>query len=235
LGSLYPQGDTDMKLQAKFNLVLIIFLVVSTSSNGQIKPGFNNHELSKAGAGLPYALMNGNNVTSWIHSDGFFNWLVRQSWNGEYPKGSGVGTIFSEGIIFGGFVSDGLYPQMLRVTGNSYQTGMQAGAIQSDASGNTVGTDDPTSLSSRAFAVRPDAPPFLAGDTSHWPDLRMDAATFLQKSADSVTSTDKQQIAIQYFKDWSEWPARKGAPWFVDSIRVVRNDAAFDQIGRAHV
>jgi hypothetical protein len=151
--------------------------------------------------------MNANNVTSWIHSDGFYNWLVKQSWNGECPKGSGVGTVFSEGIVFGGKMLDGAYSDSIRVTGDTYFIGMQPGAIQSDGAGNTIGAEDPKDSGVRVFAIRPDMPPSIEADTSTWPSLVDDAATFFQESIDSVTQTDIRQIADQYFKDWREWPA----------------------------
>ena len=222
-------------MNARIEFIACALLFISFSTVAQLKPGGSSKGLAKVNAGLPYVLMNGNNVTSWVHSDGFFNWNERQSWNGEFPKGSGVGTIFSEGIVFGGYVTDGLYSNALRVNGDSYQIGMQPGAIQSDASGHTIGADDPTALASRAFGIRPDMPPSLRGDTLHWPNLNVDAATSLQKSVDSISISDRQQIANQYFQDWTEWPAKKGAPWFIDSIRIVRNDGGFDPQNPHHI
>ena len=216
-----------------FTIIITIFVVFIIFSFSFSKENLKqvNHGLLKSTAGnTPYALMNANNVTSWVHSDGFFNWLVNQSWNGEFPKASGIGTIFSEGIVFGGFVSDGLYPEKLRVTGCTYFVGMQSGAIHAD---RTV--DNPNALSSRAFGVRADMPPTIAGSPSLWPDLTIDAATFLQKPQSSVTNADKAQIAAQYFTDWTEWPAVKGAPWYIDSIRVIRNDGAFNPNNAHHI
>jgi hypothetical protein len=179
--------------------------------------------------------MNANNLTSWVRSDGYFPPSVKQSWNGEFPKGSGVGTVYQEGLVFGGKVHDGVYADSIRVTGDAYAAGMQAGAIVSDASGNTIGADNPNDLSVRAFAVRPDMPAAIQNDSSAWPDLKTDAASFFQKNKDSVSSQDIEKIANQYFKDWTEWPARKGAPWFIDSVKNVRNDAAYDPMNPHHV
>jgi hypothetical protein len=220
-----------MKRQAK---ILLAFAAVCFCTYPSVlakeNPGQKNQRVAKVNAGLPYALMNGNNVTSWIHSDGFFNWLVNQSWNGEFPKASGVGTIFSEGIVFGGFVNDGLYSKVLRVTGDSYQVGMAPGAIHADGS-----VDPSSALSSRAFAIRPDLPASIESDPTKWPDLTVDAATYLQKAQASVSEVDKSTIAAQYFTDWKEWPAAKGAPWYIDSIKVVRNDNAYDPTNPHHV
>lgn len=227
----YLQIHSKVDLNSWYRLLTsltISSLLTSLNLPAQDKTVAPGNCVSKASCGQPYVLMNANNVTSWIRSDGFYNWLVKQSWNGEFPKDSGVGTIFSEGIVFGGKVHDGLYTDSIRVTGDTYQVGMQAGAIKSDAFGNTIGADDPNDISFRAFAIRPDMPLSIQDDTASWPDLRMDAATYFQKSKDSVTIQDICQIAGQYFTDWKEWPAKKGAPWFEDNVKIVRNDAAFD-------
>lgn len=191
---------------------------------------------SKTAVETSYGLMNANNVTSWARGDGFFNWLVSQSWNGEFPKASGVGTIFAEGIVFGGLVNDGLYTQTLRVTGNTYFVGMRPGSILTDAGGNATGPeaykDDPLV---RVFAVRPDMPLAIQNASASWPDLTNDAATFFQVSSGSVGASQIQTVAEQYFKDWKEWPAKKGAPWYVDTVRVVRNDTSYNSANPHHI
>ncbi len=221
-------------------LVLMIFLAllfVSFSSPGKDNSNNSAHKLFKNTAGVSKALMNANNVTSWIRPNGFFNWDVAQSWNGEYPKLSGVGTIFAEGIVFGGFSNDGLYTSSLRVTGNTYFNGMQAGSILT-ANGNTTGAEDPSSSAvNRVWGVRPDVSPFTA--TSAYPNLTNDAATFFQVSPGSVTSSQIQTIVNQYIADWNEWPASaqnpKGAPWYVDTVQVVRNDNNFSASNPHHI
>jgi hypothetical protein len=220
-----------MKSHIKVMILILVFLLTfSLPSFAKEKSGSERRGLAKTAAGQPYLLMNANNVTSWVHPDGFFNWLISQSWNGEFPRGSGVGTIFSEGIVFGGLVNDGKYSQTLRVTGNTYFTGMQAGAIQPDGT-----TDDKNATESRAFGVRPDMPPSIQGDSKLWPDLTVDAATFFQKPQASVTDGDRAQIAAQYFKDWTEWPASKGAPWSDDRDGSIRHDNAFDPNNPHHI
>jgi hypothetical protein len=208
-------------------LIAQLILVVPFSLSQQ-KHAPANHPLSKAGTALSPVLMNANNLTSWVRSDGTFPNLIKESWNGEFPKGSGVGTVYQEGIVFGGKVRDGVYADSIRVNGDTYIIGMQPGSILTDGSGNTIGADNPNDVGVRAFAVRPDMPASIQNDTSSWPILTTDAASYFQKSKDSVTAQHIQQIASQYFKDWLEWPAVKGAPWFVDSVKIVRNDAAYD-------
>lgn len=214
-----------MKSRIRATVLLFALFLVVIPSQAKEKPGSERRMLSKAAAGLPYVLMNANNVTSWAHSDGFFNWLVQQSWNGEYPKLSGVGTIFAEGIVFGGISNDGLYSNALRVTGDSYQVGMAPGAIG----------DNPDAVSSRAFAVRPDMPYTAQSTPDKWPDLASDAASYFQIPQSGVSSGQEQEIAGLYFTDWKEWPAAKGAPWYVDTVKLVRNDAAYDYTNKHHI
>lgn len=231
------QERTTMKSQVKLMLILLALFVCgyfhSPAKNYPKRTMETLGRLLAAGKNSK-ALMNGNNTTSWVAADGFFRWDVAESWNGEFPKSSGIGTIFAEGIVFGGFVrGDGTTPE-LRVTGNTYFHGMQPGAILTDGSGNVTGAEDPTSEDvNRVWAVRPDVRPGMP--SSQWPNLTTDAATFFQKSATAVTDADIQEIAEQYMADWSDWPAAKGAPWYVDSVRIVRSDAGFDPNNPHHI
>ena len=205
-----------MKYKKLLLMVFLAILFVTFSSQGKDKANNTNQRLLKTTAGVSRALMNGNNVTSWVRPNGFFNWDVAQSWNGEFPKLSGVGTIFSEGIVFGGLCNDGLYSSTLRVTGNTYFNGMQAGQILTDATGNSIGAEDASSSSvNRVWAVRADVSPFVS--SSSYPDLTSDAATYYQISPGAVSSSQIQAIINQYLADWKEWPANKGAPWYVDT------------------
>jgi hypothetical protein len=204
-----------MKSRIKVTVLFFAILLLVIPSPAKEKPG-SRKGLSKVTAGQPLLIMNANNITTWVQGNGFFPPYVQQSWNGEFPKGSGVGCIFQEGIVFGGFVNDGLYSNTLRVTGDAYAIGMQAGAFG----------DDPAAATSRAFGVRPDLPPSDATDATKWPDLTVDAATYFQIPQASVSEGQKQQIAAAYFKDWTEWPAAKGAPWFIDTVKAILNDNA---------
>ena len=144
------------------------------------------------------SLIDVNNFTSWISNTGFHDWVVTSSWNGTFPNGGNAGVIFSEGIIWGGQVHDGSSPTV-RVNGNTYFTGC--------------------SPITRLFRVRPDYKTV---------NLTQDAADFFKKSLGSVTNADIPQLRDQYAKDWQEWPADKGAPWFVDSVKQLRTDSAYD-------
>ncbi|HEY9166114.1 MAG TPA: T9SS type A sorting domain-containing protein [Candidatus Kryptonia bacterium] len=172
-------------------------------------------------AGTPgSSLFNINNITAWMQDDALYPPNVGGSWIGEYPRGSGVGFIFQEGIVFGGFVNDGGTPA-LRVGGTTYPTGMVPGAIT-----GTGVAEDPAGPTVRIWRVRPDV--FPNQDPKKVPDLSTDAATFYQVPNASVTAAQISAIQTQYVTDWNQWPAAKGAPWYIDSIGVVRNDAAYD-------
>ncbi len=130
------------------------------------------------------SVINVSNITSWVSEEGFHDWVVSKMWNGAYPIGSLNGVIFSEGICWGGLVYDGHSP-VVRVNGNIYRTGC--------------------SPITRLFRVRYDY--FTA-------DLTDDAASFFNKNKNDVTDEDIKAIKDQYEKDWNEWPADKGAPYF---------------------
>lgn len=220
-----------MKSRTMMAVLFFAVLLVGIPSSAKEKPGTKS-KLSKTAIGQANVLMNGNLQTSWTRPDGFFDYLTAQSWNGEYPRLSGVGDIFQEGIVFGGFVTDGLYSNSLRVIGNTYFLGMQPGAL--DANGNS-NPADVTSASARAFQVRGDLPLSMQNDPASWPDLSSDAASYFQIPQSSVSDGQKTQIASTYFTDWKEWPAAKGAPWYVDTVKKVRYDAAYDYTNKHHI
>ncbi|HEY9165854.1 MAG TPA: FlgD immunoglobulin-like domain containing protein [Candidatus Kryptonia bacterium] len=175
--------------------------------------------------GVPAStVLNFNNLTSWTTDNALFPPNISNGkWNGEFPKGSGIGLIFQEGIVFGGMVRDG-GSEILRVGGATYPTGMQAGRIITNGSGIVTGADDTAGANARIWRVRPDVVPGQASP----PDLTSDAASYFQVSTSEVTAAELDQIKQQYYTDWLQWPASIGAPWYIDSVGVVRNDNAFD-------
>lgn len=129
------------------------------------------------------SLININNITSWVRQDGFHDWLVGGNWNGSFPINHYIGTIFTEGIVWGGKVLDGTAPD-IRVNGNTYGTGCVSQI--------------------RIFRVRTDY---------QTADLTMDAATFFNIAPGEVTQYEISQVYMQYQTDWNEWPASDGAPY----------------------
>ena len=191
----------------KFNylsLIIIIAFFFAVPNNVLAKYKGNGNgkvkkpRLAKTAVDPSQSVVDINNITSWVANTGFHDWVVASSWNGAFPNGTNAGAIFAEGLVWGGQVSDGTSPT-IRVNGNTYSSGC--------------------SPITRLFRVRPD---YKTGN------LSQDAADFFNKSLGSVTDADIQQLRDQYAKDWQEWPADKGAPWYIDSVRQMRTDGAYD-------
>ncbi len=123
-------------------------------------------------------------ITSWVGDNGHHNWPVNTYYNGSYPNGIPVGVVYSEGINWGGLVHD-LDSQLVRVNGNSYQSG--------------------THPYGRLFRVRTD---YASAD------LTLDAANFFLKDTADVTPQDIQTLRDQYQADWTFWLADIGAPYY---------------------
>ena len=130
------------------------------------------------------SIIDASNITSWVEDNGFHHWVVNGEYNGSYPNGLPVGVIFSEGICWGGLVYDG-QDQKVRVNGNNYGSGC--------------------SPITRLYRVRTDY---------YKADLTNDAENFFMKDREDITAEDLETIRNQYEKDWNEWPADKGAPYY---------------------
>ncbi len=133
------------------------------------------------------SIMDINNITSWIRNDGFHPWVIEKT---KYNIFNGTfpkgkgGLIFSSGILWGGLVMDGSEP-VVRVGGSTYNSGNKS--------------------ITRLFRVRPDYK-----DAS----LFDDAINFFIVDSEQVTDSMLIQLRSQYEKDWDEWPADKGAPFY---------------------
>ncbi len=175
----------------KFNYIsLVIFLIFlmayPNSISAKEKGNKTRNSLSKTATNPASSVLDINGITTWVGSDGFHDWVVAGSWNGSYPKGSNIGAIFAEGIVWGGIVNDGQSPK-IRVDGNTYGTGC-------------LSVFDPP----RVYRVRPD---YKTGS------LNDDAANFNSIGLGQVTDGDVSTLRQQYETDWNEWPADKGAPY----------------------
>ncbi len=167
-------------------LILSLFITLNVFASNKDKDNQGKNKRSafnKILAGPAQSPVDINNITCWVGSDGYHDWVVGGSWNGAFPNGANAGPIFSEGIVWGGKVSDGSSP-VVRVNGNTYGTGCKP--------------------ITRLYKVRPD---YLTGD------LTQDAADFNSIDVNSVTSADIDAIRAQYQTDWNEWPANEGAPF----------------------
>ncbi len=166
-------------------IILICSQMVFSAQDKEGKKGEHTQE-KEVLTDPTQSLININNITCWAAQDGFHDWVVQsvgKSWNGSFPRNVFAGTIFSEGIVWGGQVNDGSSP-LIRVNGNTY------------ASGCTPIT--------RVFRVRADY---------QTEDLLMDAATFFNIPAGDVTQEQINEIRTQYETDRNNWPADEGAPF----------------------
>ena len=162
-------------------------------------------------------LININNVAGWIRNDG---WSARIPSSGNsgvfFPRGSST-SIFQDGIVWGGNVNDG-GSQVLRVGGQTYSIGTAGGRIISAGV-----AADPNADNVRIYRIRRD-----------WAtaELRQDAAEVNEKGQSSVTDADIAAVRAQYEKDWNEWPATEGAPYY-DNDGDGAYNSAVDEPGIA--
>ena len=163
-----------------------------------------------------WTMLNINNMAMWIQSNGA---------SAHNPTTGGAGVtfprstdqvIFQDGLIWGGRVIDG-NPQELRVGGQTYSIGTVPGVIESKG----VAQDSDTA---RLYRIRRD-----------WAtaDLRLDASEVLNKGLSEISAADEEAVRAQYERDWLEWPAELGAP-FYDNDGDGRYDPAMDEPGLAN-
>ena len=161
-------------------------------------------------------LLNINNMAMWIQSDG---WSARNPLNSNsgvtYPRSTDQ-VIFQDGIIWGGRVQDG-NDQDLRVGGQTYEIGTVPGVIESKG----VAQDRETA---RLYRIRRD-----------WAtaDLRLDASEVLNIGLSEVTAAHEEAVRAQYERDWTEWPAELGAPYY-DNDGNGQYDPSVDEPGLAN-
>ncbi len=146
-------------------------------------------------------LLNINRMSAWYESNGK---MEQNPFNGNsgvtYPRETST-AIFASGILWGGLVKDGITPT-LRVNGQAYSVGTVAGAIKGIRTGEV---EDNNGDDVRIWRIRRD---FVTAD------LQQDAAEFFVKAFASVDTNDINAVREQYKKDWKEWPAHKGAPFY---------------------
>jgi hypothetical protein len=189
---------------------------------------------AKKPTGAPNStLSNINRISAWYTNNGE---MERDPATGNagltFPRGTST-AIYSAGLIWGGNVNDGVTP-ILRVNGSSYINGTGPGAILGTRTGSI---ENPTDPNVRIWRIRRD---FATAD------LRQDAAEMLHKTAENVTDADMTALRDQYRKDWNEWPASKGAPFYdrdgngiyspqwIDQGGVLVPDPAADEPGLAN-
>jgi Secretion system C-terminal sorting domain len=135
------------------------------------------------------APMDINNITSWILNDGFHPAPIGNGGvAGTFYNGTfpkgTAGGVYTEGINWGGLVFDGNNP-LVRANGSTY------------FNGNYPLT--------RLYRVR------SFYDKKY---LRNDAANTFLVPDSAVTDSMINVIYLNYQKDWNQWPADKGAPFY---------------------
>ncbi len=154
-----------------------------------------------------------NNVFNYYRNNGSgsFNWHSTDNEGFEFPKGTGKHTTYQEGIIWGGYHKGRATP---KVGGSAYRQGLHAGKILIPGSATTEPVaDDPSLPKYRVFRVRPDVGPATP--------FTFDLEALLEKEEVAITKhyqpVTAQSIYDQYVRDWIEWPAVDGAPfWDLD-------------------
>jgi hypothetical protein len=145
------------------------------------------------------ALLNINNMSMWFTRDGSSAYNPLTSGSGvTFPRSTDQ-VIYKDGLIWGGIVKDG-DPQELRVGGQTYEIGTVPGRIISKGV-----AEDPSDPSVRIYRVRTD---YATAD------LKLDASELFGVGLSEVTDADEEDLRLQYAKNWREWPAAKGAPFY---------------------
>ena len=160
-------------------------------------------------------MLNINNMAMWIKSDGESAHNPTGDAGVTFPRSTDQ-VIFQDGLIWGGRVIDG-NPQELRVGGQTYSIGTVPGVIESKG----VAQDRDTA---RLYRIRRD---YATAD------LRLDASEVLNESLSEVSAAAEEAVRAQYERDWMEWPAELGAP-FYDNNGDGRYDPAVDEPGLAN-
>lgn len=153
-------------------------------------------------SGIFWAPMTINNITAWYSSDG------RQEGTNTTLKISGATfprktarTVFMSGFLYGGNRTDTTSSQLF-VNGAYYTNTLRQGAILGIQTGIVENRFGPEA---RIWRIRKD---FSVAD------LRRDAAETYGIAENNVGILDMQRLRNEYKKDWIEWPASKGAPYY---------------------
>ncbi len=184
----------------KFTITLVVIAVtISIAQKKNLLPSQSSQP-----NGTPSAtILNINRISAWYESNGNQenNPLIGNS-GVTYPRSTST-AIYSAGILWGGYVSDGQSGATNpRVNGQAYSVGTQPGAILGTRTGVT---EDPANTDVRIFRIRRD---FASAD------LKQDAAELNSIPIADVDSNKINSVRDQYKKDWKEWPAHKGAPFY---------------------
>jgi len=186
----------------KHQFFSLMVFIVAASALAFAKGPLQKNQGQQGSLGIPQAtLMNINNISSWYKNNGESERNPATGNSGlTFPRGTST-AVYSSGLMFGAISTDGIQSGP-RVTGHSYNSGFAPGAILGLRTGIVESASDPNV---RIWRIRRD---YAVAD------LKQDAAEYFMKSLTVVTAEDILAIRDQYKKDWQEWPASKGAPFY---------------------
>lgn len=190
--------------------LLSLGMVLMMAVSGGLRPSY---PISKTASNFPtnsdskikWTLANINNITNWIGWNGCSGlnpWQPPKAEGGiGYPRGSST-VVYQDGILWGGHVRDGIQPVM-RVGGQSWVIGTVPGRILSPGM-----AEDPDHPAVRVYRIRRDF------QTAPDEEFVQDASEFFNVPLYRVSRKQIQSIREQYARDWEEWPAERGAPFY---------------------
>ncbi len=202
-------------------LILVFAFGLTARENPEFRANYSG--LTKVAAQDKYArtLCNISNFSYWLYYDGKSAIDPNGNSGGVYPRGT-AGTIFTDGIIWGGYAQDG---DSLKVGGQTYNIGTSPGWIVTPGVKNPDGSvTKPVAASAednprvRMYRVRQDWRGLRTEDDEGNIILDVsvlqDAAEVNFVSLDEVTDDMQNAVVDQYGTDWKEWPTDVGAPYY---------------------
>lgn len=214
--------------------LMVTALMISIAAFGQEKEPVerpSRSSIEERVLGSPqYAILNINNVTTWMRYDGHSNHSPAYDDGIYFPRGTGS-VIYQDNVVWGGkaFVNAGFTTpaprQLIRVGGGTYSVGTRGGKVLDPSLGPATGTgvEDPNAADTRIWRIRRDY--FTMPEA----ELRREAASVNEINEMSVTETQRSAVAEQYDTDWTQWPVHKGAPYIErNGIAGYQPPPAFD-------
>jgi len=197
-------------------LVAMFFAINTFAKQYETQSLQDQSYLAKPTTRVVRTLSNINNWSYWMYYDGKSGITPGGESGGTYPRGTAT-AIFADGFVWGGYV-DG----QIRVGGQTYAIGTQAGWIKDD--GTAVSQDDPRV---KIYRIRSDYKTLTKAM------VLQDAAELNMVPVDQVTDAMAQAVIDQYVEDWETWPGDLGAPYIDKNGNGVWDGSDVDEPGIA--
>lgn len=163
---------------------IVFFLAFAALTYAENKPGKSRVNTDNS---LPaYSKLNLNNLSTFIYNNGKSDVNTLGNSGLTFPRGGLNATVYMSGFIWGGKVDGNI-----RVGGSTYQSGLRPGRIISAGI-----AEDTTLAKEKIYRVRPDY---------KTADLTIEA---------TEEGKTENEVRAKYEKDWMEWPASEGAPFW---------------------